>query len=174
LSKELYEHICEEKVFEQVYSTYAKDVHDFLYYKYGSNHNPDDIMQDAFVKLWENCAKTSFLKAKSFVFTIANNLMLNKLKHEKVVLAYKKVPVKDSTNETPEFLLEEEQFFQQYQRALSKLSEEQRVAFSLSKIEGKKYREIAEFLGVTEKVVEYRIVSAFKQLKEELKSFRIK
>ena len=174
MNKELYEHICEEKVFEQVYSKYAKDVHDFLYYKYGNQHNPDDTMQDAFVKLWENCAKTSFQRAKSYVFTIANNLMLNKIKHKKVVLAYQKEPVRDRTNETPEFLLEEEQFFQQYQNALSKLNEEQRVAFSLSKIEGKKYKEIAEILNVTEKVVEYRIVSAFKQLKQELESFRIK
>jgi len=44
----------------------------------------------------------------------------------------------------------------------------------LSKIEGKKHREIAELLGVTQKVVEYRIYSAFDALKSQLKNFNIK
>ena len=52
------------------------------------------------------------------------------------------------------------------------LTEEQRVAFTLSKIEGKKQAEIAEILGVTKKVVEYRIYSAFAILKKELENFR--
>jgi RNA polymerase sigma-70 factor (ECF subfamily) len=70
--------------------------------------------------------------------------------------------------------MEKEQYLQSYQKALSKLTEEQRVAFTLSKIEGKKQQEIADMLGVTKKVVEYRIYSAFKILKDEIKGFKIK
>ena len=61
-----------------------------------------------------------------------------------------------------------------YQKVLGKLSEEQRVAFLLNKAEGKKHQEIADELGVTKKVVEYRIYSAFKQIKEELEGFHLK
>jgi len=149
-------------------------LHNFLYYKYGAQYNPGDKAQDAFVKLWENCKKVAFSSAKSFLFTVANNMALNEIKHQKVVLEHQKLRPKDFTNEDPEFLLEEEQFLKQYQDALSKLTEDQRVAFSLSKIEGKKHSEIAEMLGVTQKVVEYRIYSAFSLLKKELKGFKIK
>ena len=38
----------------------------------------------------------------------------------------------------------------------------------------KKIEEIAEFLGVTQKVIEYRIYSAFDVLKKELEGFKIK
>ena len=131
-------------------------------------------MQDAFIKLWENCKKVTSSTARSYLFTVANNLTLNEIKHQKVVLKYKEVKPRTFTNENPEYLYELEEFSKKYQNALSKLTEDQRVAFTLSKIEGKKHAEIAEFLGVTKKVVEYRIYSAFDVLKEELKGIKLK
>jgi len=157
-----------------VYEKHSKDVHDFLYYKYGEKFNPNDRMQDAFVKLWENCKKVSLNKARAFLFTVANNMVLNDIKHQKVVLEHQKMKPKDHTNETPEFLLEKKEFLKQYQAALSNLTEDQRAAFLLSKVERKKHSEIAEMLGVTQKVVEYRIYSAFDKLKKELKGLKIK
>ena len=65
-----------------------------------------------------------------------------------------------------------QEYYERYQQVLASLTEEQRVAFTLSKIEGKKQAEIAEILGVTKKVVEYRIYSAFAILKKELENFR--
>lgn len=174
MPKDLRDNICEAKVFEHVYNTYSKDVHDFLYYKYGSQFDPKDKTQEAFVRLWDNCKKVTLSKAKSFLFTVANNMMLNEIKHQKVVLKYQKVKPKSHTNETPEFLLEEEQFYERYKSVLASLSEEQRVAFLLNKAEGKKHNEIAELLGVTQKVVEYRIYSAFSILKKELEGFKLK
>jgi len=174
LPKDLHSSICDKKVFSQVYEKYSQDVHNFLYYKFGKQYDPNDKAQDAFIKLWENCKKVTLSSAKAFLFTVANNMMLNEIKHQKVVLEYQKTKPKDYTYETPEFLLEKDQFLQQYQTALSNLTQEQRVAFTLSKIERKKHSEIAEMLGVTQKVVEYRIYSAFDKLKKELKGFKIK
>ena len=174
MPKDLHENICSESVFEHIYNKYSKDLNDFLYYKFGSELNPDDKAQDAFVKLWDNCKKVTLNKAKSFLFTVANNLMLNDIKHQKVVLKYQKLPAKNATNESPEFLLEKEQYMEQYQKILEGLKEEQRMAFLLNKVEGKKHSEIADLLGVTQKVVEYRIYSAFKILKSELENFSIK
>lgn len=174
MPKHLNDNICEAKVFEHVYNTYSKDIHDFLYYKYGAQFDPKDKVQEAFIKLWDNCKKVTHSKAKSFLFTVANNMVLNDIKHQKVVLNHQKTAPKSHTNETPEFILEQEQYHERYKKVLESLSEEQRVAFLLNKVEGKKHAEIAEFLGVTKKVVEYRIYSAFKILKSELEGFVIK
>ena len=174
MPRDLNENICEDKVFEHVYDTYSKDVHDFLYYKYGAGFNPKDKTQDAFVKLWDNCKKVTLGKAKSFLFTVANNMVLNDIKHQNVVLRHQKITPKSHTNETPEFIMEQEQFLERYKAVLETLTEEQRVAFLLNKVEGKKHAEIAAFLGVTKKVVEYRIYSAFNVLKTELEGFKIK
>ena len=174
MPKKLSENICDATTFERVYNMYAEDVHNFLYYKYGSQFNPRDKAQEAFIKLWDNCKKVTLAKAKSFLFTVANNMMLNEIKHQKVVLNHTKTKPKHYTNETPEFVLEQEQYLEHYNKVLSSLKEEQRVAFLLNKVEGKKHSEIAEFLGVTQKVVEYRIYSAFNILKKELENFKIK
>ena len=174
MPKDLNENICDKSVFEHVYNTYAKDLHDFLYYKYGEQFHPNDKAQDAFIKLWNNCKKVTLSKAKSFLFTVANNMVLNDIKHQKVVLKYQQGITKSSSNETPEFILEETQFLESYKKVLARLTEEQRVAFLLNKVEGKKHAEIAELLGVTKKVVEYRIYSAFNILKTELEGFKIK
>ncbi len=174
MTKDLHSNVCEQSVFSKLYEQYATSLHDFLYYKYGLGAQANDIMQEAFVSLWEACKKVAPSKAKSFLFTVASNKVLNELKHQKVVLKYQKIAPKNYTNETPEFLMRQEEFLQQYQKALSNLTEDQRLAFTLSKIEGKKHKEIAELLGVTQKVVEYRIYSAFDSLKNELKNFKIK
>lgn len=174
MPKELNDTVCEKMVFERIYNKYSKDLHDFLYYKFGEQFSPNDKAQDAFMKLWDNCKNVKPSKAKAYLFTVANNMMLNEAKHQKVVLKHQQMGTKNYTNETPEFILEKEQFLARYEKILARLSEEQRVAFLLNKAEGKKHSEIAVLLGVTQKVVEYRIYSAFTILKEGLDGFKIK
>ncbi len=162
--------ICDERVFASVYKSYAPDLYKFLYYKFGEHEALEDVVQEAFVKLWQHCEKITPDKARGFVWKTANNMMLNKVKHDKVVLNYRKDARPNVDLETPQYRLEEEEFYERYQRALADLTEEQRVAFLLNKVEGKKHREIAEMLGVTRKVVEYRIYTAFKKIKEALQN----
>ena len=166
------ETVCDEKVFSTIYVDYSKDVHDYLYYKFGSQVEINDVVQDVFIKLWDNCKTVTLNKARAFLFRVAKNMMLNISKHQKIILNYQKIAPKNYTVETPEFLIEEEQFLNKYQTALSKLTEEQRVVFSLSKIEGKKHKEIAEMLNITQKVVEYRIYTAFEIIKGEIKELK--
>ncbi len=168
MPKDLNDHICDEQLFSKAFKSYSKDLHDFLYYKFGSHINPKDKVQEAFIKLWEKCKDVSPSKAKSFLFTVANNLTLNDLAHQKVVLKFQQTKPKSSTNENPQFLLEENEYLQKLQQAISNLTEAQRVAFLLNRIEGKKHKEIAEILNISTKAVEKRIYGALKQLRKEI------
>ena len=154
MSESLFKNVCDEQIFSNLYEKYGKDLHDFIYYKYGEQFNPSDKTQDAFIKLWQNCKTVSIESAKSFLFTVINNLTLNDIKHQKVVLNYRKKKTETYTNENPEFLLEEQEYLQKYQRALAKLTEGQRVAFLLNRAEGKRHKEIAEILNISRKAVE--------------------
>lgn len=169
MAKELNENICNETLFASIFEKYSKDLHDFLYYKFGEVYNPKDQVQDAFIKLWENCGKVTPSKAKSFLFTVANNLTLNLTAHKKVVLKYQQEKPKHYTNETPQFILEGDEYMQKLQKALANLSEAQRTAFMLNRVEGKKHKDIAELLGISQKAVEKRIYGALKKLREDIK-----
>ena len=138
MAKELNQNICNETMFASIFEKYSKDLHDFLYYKFGEAYNPKDQVQDAFIKLWENCGKVTPSKAKSFLFTVANNLTLNLTAHKKVVLKYQQEKPKHYTNETPQFILEGDEYMQKLQKALANLSEAHRTAFMLNRVEGKK------------------------------------
>lgn len=153
---------------------YAQTLSNILFYKYGDLLNPSDKVQEAFIKLWENCSKITPETAKSYLYTTANNMMLNEVKHQKVVLKYQQVKPKDYTNESPEFILRKKEFLKRFERALSKLKEEERVAFLLNKVDGKTHKEVADILDVTKKVAEHRIYAAFKKLKSELEELNKK
>ncbi|MFD1063924.1 RNA polymerase sigma factor [Winogradskyella litorisediminis] len=168
MPKNLNENSCAEHVYSALFRKHSKNLHDFLYYKFGDYLNPKDKVQDAFIKLWDNCKKVPPEKAKSFLFTTANNLMLNAVAHQKVVLKHQKLPQKLSTNESPEFVLEEKQYNQKLQNALNKLTEAQRVAFLMNRAEGKRFKEIAALLDISTKAVEKRIYGALKKLREEI------
>lgn len=160
--------VCKENVFNDIFRSISKDLHNFLYYKYGEYNNPQDIVQLAFEKLWKNCKNVLPEKAKSFLFTVANNEMLNSLSRKKTVLNYKLQTPKNYTVESPEYILEEKEYHDRLKKAIEELSEEQRVTFLLNRIEGKKHQEIAEMLGISRKAVEKRIYTALNLLRQKV------
>src|SRR5690606_31459899 len=114
--------------------------------------------------------KVSPEKARSFVYTVANNLYLNVIKAEKVRLKHRN-DTADTVYETPEFILEQQEFKQKLDKALQSLPDNQRTTFLLNRIDGKKYAEIAEIEGVSVKAIEKRMHLALKSLREEIDGF---
>lgn len=160
--------VCGDELFQELFKNHSRDLYKFLYYKYGEENNPQDLVQEAFIKLWNNCDKVPPEKARSFLFTVANNQMLNDLARKKTVIKYQQDKPKAFTNETPEFIFEEKEYMNKLQKAIESLSEPQRVAFLLNRIEGKKHEEIAEMLGISRKAVEKRIYTALAILREKI------
>lgn len=165
--------VCEESVFSSLFRTHARTLRNYLLYKFGNEEKANDLSQEAFMKLWENCANVPQEKAKSFLYTVANNAALNKIAHQKVVLSYeKRANVQDKAIETPDYLMEEAEFGQRLQNAIANLTEAQRTAFLLNRIDGKKYHEIAEMLDISVKAVEKRISGALLSLRKEIEFIR--
>ena len=165
--------ICDETLFATFFKSNVKSLRNYLYFKFGNEEQSNDITQDAFIKVWENCADIPPEKAKSFLYTVANNATLNQIAHQKVVLNYAKSNVNsDRTNQSPEYILEEDQFKDKLEKAIANLTEAQRTAFLLNRIEGKKYAEIAEMLDISVKAVEKRIHGALISLRTNIEQFK--
>ncbi len=162
------ENICEQVSFGKVYFKHAEHLRNFLYYKSGDLHLAEDITQDAFSKLWEKCDEVVFSKAKSFLFTIANNLFLNKVKRNKVSLKFIKQTNRNFDKKDPQYLMEEKEFKSRLEKVISELPETQREVFLMNRIDGMKYKEIAALLGVSVKAIEKRMHKALKVLKNEI------
>ncbi|MEM7654956.1 MAG: sigma-70 family RNA polymerase sigma factor, partial [Bacteroidota bacterium] len=70
-----------------------------------------------------------------------------------------------TSNETPQFAMEEAEFRHKLETAIASLPEKNRVVFLMNRIEKLTYKEIAERLELSVKAVEKRMHKALIQLR---------
>ncbi len=165
--------VCEERIFEKVFKDYSKMLRNFIYSKCRDIEQAEDLTQDAFVKLWNNCAKVPIDKAKSYLFTITKNAFFNEIEHKKVELKYKQAKGITVNVEDPDFVLREKEFQKELNEAINKLPVNVREVFLLNRIEKKKYKEIAELLDISIKTVEKRMHAALVSLRKDIKMYKL-
>lgn len=169
----IFAELCKDSVFNDFYRTHSDDLYRFMYYRCGDKDQSLDLVQEAFMKVWDKCSEVTFEKAKSYLFSAANNLFLNEVRHQKVVLEYANIkPINESTNQDPSYIMEEDEQMKKLQAAISNLTDAQREVFLLSRIDGKKYSEIAEMLDISVKAVEKRMMGALDKLREKFDYFK--
>ncbi|MBP7919578.1 RNA polymerase sigma-70 factor [Macellibacteroides fermentans] len=142
----------------------------------------ENIVQDIFLMLWE---KKDILRVDvsltAYLFTLVKNKCIDFLRHRMVEQIYSE-NIQQEYNEELNvklFALEsfdhnfssEEQIEILLRNAIDKLPERCRLIFIKSRIEGKKYKEIAEELNLSVNTVEGQISIALKKLREELKDY---
>lgn len=161
--------ICEEKNFNFLFREHYEAVRNHMYYKCGDMDQAEDLVQNAFVELWKRCADVLFKKAKSYIYRACHNSFLNQIAHKKVVMKFEKTSnQRDMNQESPEYLMEVDEFKEKLERAISNLPPKEREVFLLSRIDKKTYKEISEVIGITVKAVERRMSKALLQLRETL------
>ncbi|MDR2918161.1 MAG: RNA polymerase sigma-70 factor [Tannerella sp.] len=134
----------------------------------------ENIVQDIFLSLWE---KREVLEVKisltAYLFTLVRNRCLNFLRHQAIKDEFskefeaKRIALEElnhsfSSDEDIETIVNE---------AINKLPERCKAIFIKSRIEGKKYKEIAEELDVSVNTVENQIAIALRKLRLELKDY---
>ncbi len=173
MEKQLVDNVCEEQVFEGIYSKNSEVINNYFFYKFGHKIMAEDSVQEAFLKLWENCKKVPFAKAKSYLYTVANIISLNKYKHQKVVLKYAKTePQRTEYFQSPKYKMEEKEFKVKLEKARQDLSENQRIAFLLHRIDNRSYKEIAEILNISVKAVEKYMQRALEGVRKKINEFK--
>ncbi|WP_010523368.1 RNA polymerase sigma factor [Aquimarina agarivorans] len=149
--------LCNDKRYESFFKEQAKALYSFLLVKFGDSDLSKDLVQEAFIKLWENCNKVGGSTAKSYLYKIAVNLGISSKRHDQVKYKYQNIIASQPAhieNETPQFLMEEVEFKEKIKKAISLLPDRQREVFLLSRIEKKTYKEIAVLLDISVKAVE--------------------
>ena len=139
----------------------------------GDEEAAKDIVQDAFLTLWNNRRKLDkSLSVKSYLFAIAQNYALNYLRHRKVV----------ADNEEPlsHYLLQEDEPVENREKLLAALDEklkelppQQRTILEKCVIQNKKYKEVADELGISVNTVKTHLARALKYLRDNLDEKKI-
>lgn len=130
----------------------------------------EEIAQDVMLELWRRRESlTPDGSAQAYLFQATRNRALNHVRHTRVRQRgepYARGP-SASAPAGPAALVEEE-IGVALQTALGEMPERTRRVFELSRIQGLRYAEIAETLGISVKTVEAQMGRALRALRERL------
>lgn len=154
--------------FEQLFDAYCDELRHYIFYKSGDEEVAEDIVQDAFLKIWEMRATVRPETARALLYTIATNQFANKYKRQKLKFKFQQTIVEDRTFETPEFEMEVKEFDRKLQRVLSELGEKSRTVFLMNRMDQMTYNEIANNLNISVKAVEKRMKKALEFVRKEI------
>lgn len=156
--------------FDELYLKYNKRVFGFCYGLLRSRDEAEGIVQEVFIKIWENKANLRpDLSFSWYLFTIARNSVINLINHrkyEKEFIRYSEIYRKGYENETEEQIFYSDAL-DQLENAINRLPPKRKEVFLLSRREGMSYQRIADTLKLSVKTVEVHISQALKQIREE-------
>jgi RNA polymerase sigma-70 factor (ECF subfamily) len=160
---------ADREAFGALFTRYAPRVKSYLMRLGAAAAAAEDIAQDAMLSVWRRAGSYDPAKAKpsTWVFVIARNAWIDRLRREKVELAYStENPATDvSDAEAPDAAVARADDEARIGEALAALPEEQRQVVRLSFFEDRPHSEIAERLSLPLGTVKSRLRLALIKLR---------
>jgi RNA polymerase sigma-70 factor (ECF subfamily) len=164
-----------EEAFRMLFEDYYKRLVVFAGKYLDNMESARDIVQDLFMNLYESrTSLTIKTSLKSYLYSSVKHRCLNQLRHEGVKEKYRELAIQAVTAEDPD--LEEKMDATELEariyQIVSGLPEQCRRIYTMSRVENKRNREIAEALNLSVRTVEAQISNALKTLKNNLLPLR--
>jgi RNA polymerase sigma-70 factor (ECF subfamily) len=154
-----------QKAFEAFFREYYSRLCEYSFLITRDKETSIEIVQDFFVKLWENREKLEIKNAKSYLFKAVHN---NSIKYLSKNLNFETI---GDNKEYGYVMPDDFELTENIEKSLNELPPKCREIFILSRVEKLRHNEIAEKLGISAKTVEVQIRKASLILKEKLKEF---
>lgn len=156
-----------EMVFREYYSPLCQYAAIFI----KNDDEARDLVQKLFLQLWENPEKfEANVSIQGLLYTAVKNRSLNWLRHEKV----KREHFKSEQASSHLHVVEEgntTHLEKEIQEAINLLPEQCRKVFELSRLDGLRYREIADTMNISVKTVEAHMGKALRHMREQLSDY---
>lgn len=166
--------------FKNFYINWHNRAVKFAQYYVLVEEDAENIVQDVFMRIYERLEdfdRATFLG--SYLFTAIKNECLKTLQHriakQKAMSDYRSdyvlpMQLKYDSLEVMDTNFRDEQSIEELlQHAIDSLPEKCRQIFVMHKLEGKKQKEVAEALGISESTVQVQMGIAYRKLRKELK-----
>lgn len=165
----------ETGVFREIYKRYWKKLYSSAYKRLKQTELAEEVVQDFFASLWINRHNLSTINTSlsSYLYTSVSRRIIDSYRKEMVKQAYvKSLTITEVySRETAEQKLLLKDLQHHIDLEVDNLPEKCRNVYKLSRIEHKSHKEIASFLGISEKTVENHLSKALKKLRIGLSNF---
>lgn len=157
------------KNFEVVYNDYFDIVCHFLNYYTHDYQAIEEVVQEIFVKLWEEYQGKEIEHIKTYLYNSARNKMLNYLRdNQNRIILLEKWAEQELEKKGTSDCVDREHFYHLLRAAVDSLPEKCREIYILSKEEKLSYKEIAAIKNISIKTVESQMGIALKRIREYL------
>ncbi|MEO3402869.1 RNA polymerase sigma-70 factor [Mucilaginibacter sp. CAU 1740] len=155
------------RAFESFFHRYHHEVATYALTLVKDSEEGADVVQQAFVKLWQQRQQVDLVKVgRAYLYKTVYHLSLDVIKHRDVRQRYAMAIASTGGEEQGDDIMEER--LEKMHVAVQQLPEQCRRVFLLSRVDHKKYREIASELQIAEKTVENHMGNALKILRKIL------
>jgi RNA polymerase sigma-70 factor (ECF subfamily) len=160
--------------FEETYRQLFASLHRYAFTIVNDNDWAIDIVQDAFLKYFHKLQQGAVIEQeKAYLFKVVYHTALTALRKEKKLKVKFRTMSGEETVDGIEVTIIEKEKHHVLQRMVDEIVHELppqcKEAFLKSRMEGKKYREIALEMGLSVKTVEAHISKAIKLVQEYLR-----
>ena len=163
-----FQRICQgdEKAFKMLFDYYYKHLVIFAIRYLDDRDLAESVVQNVFVKLWEKRQSLQIESVQAYLLTSVRNQCKNELKHRKVVRAYESSYI--PAEWVSESVFPDQQVMARIYAVIEQMPEQRRKIFKMNRLDGMRYKEIAEKLEISPKTVEIQIGKALKYLRDNL------
>ena len=166
--KHTHHHTRLEESYKECFHQYFEKLYGYAFTIVKDNAEAKDIVQLAFVKLWEKRNEVNWPgSVQSYLYTIVYRLSLNTVRDRKIRDSHHQ-RIASQHQEQGRNVAEQKEYSARIQKAIDELPPRCKEVFYKSRMEGKKYAAIAEELDISIKTVEVQIGKALKLLRERL------
>lgn len=137
-----------EAAFKKIFEANSKKIYHLCYGYTGDEDSANDLMQETFLKVWQNLDKfRNQAMISTWIYRIAVNTCLTYLRSEKRQAKDELTPELEET--TGEVVSEKNEQVAQLYKCISKLEETERIIITMV-LDEVPYPEIAEISGISE------------------------
>lgn len=180
--KQIFKQLCRggESAFEYFYKSYYSRILNYARELLKDDLAAEEIVEDLFFLLWEKRESVQIQTSPSaYLYKTAHNHCLNYIKHKKVEEKYLKSvegqlaisELEHQNNSFPLSTLLEKEFDEKLQKSLERLPDQCRLIFEMSRLEGKKNKEIAADLNISVNTVKTQLLRALCRVRKDLKHY---
>ncbi len=160
----------DEKAFEVLFKSYYPHLVLFAQKYLNDRDLSESLVQDVFVNMWMKREDLTIRSLKGFLVVAVRNKCNNELKHQKVVREYENLNDRVEVEELPHY--KDEAYLNKINEVIDLLPAQRKRIFRMSRMDGLKYREIADKLNISPKTVEVQMGKALKFLREKLQPLK--
>jgi len=168
--------VGDRAAFARLFEKYAPKVKSYLMRLGAPAAVAEDLAQDAMATVWRRAAtyNPTIAKASTWMFVIARNAWIDRLRRERTELAYRATSFtpEESSDEAPDDAAARIETEERIGDALGLLSEEQRKVVQLFFFEDRPHSEIAERLSLPLGTVKSRLRLALAKLRAHWETLR--